>query len=134
MYLLCNFEIYVIIWGFMFNTWLIYLWFKISEMTLFLAMVTRYRSWLVPVWLIMPRINVVSTVPGAESVVRQLLCEPVVAVSCQGKRHISKITKIYYSIVFVLIRSWLLFMWDTKLMLTKFTLTSLALKTLSIYK
>lgn len=39
----------------------------------------------------MPRINVVSTVPGAESVVKQLLCEPVVAVSCQGKRHIGSI-------------------------------------------
>lgn len=42
----------------------------------------------------MPRINVVSTVPGAESVVKQLLCEPVVAVSCQGKRHINELTSI----------------------------------------
>lgn len=38
----------------------------------------------------MPRINVVSSVPGAESVVRQLLCEPVVGVSCRGTKHTSK--------------------------------------------
>ena len=38
----------------------------------------------------MPRIYVVSTVRGTESVVRQLLCEPVVGVSCQGTGHTSK--------------------------------------------
>lgn len=42
----------------------------------------------------MPGINVVSTVAGAESVVRRLLCEPVVAVSCQGTRHINVLTSV----------------------------------------
>ncbi|XP_048736531.2 piRNA biogenesis protein EXD1-like isoform X2 [Ostrea edulis] len=42
----------------------------------------------------MPRINVVSSVPGAESVVRQLLCEPVVGVSCQGTKHTNVLTSV----------------------------------------
>lgn len=42
----------------------------------------------------MPRIYVVSTVRGTESVVRQLLCEPVVGVSCQGTGHTNTLTSV----------------------------------------
>ena len=48
----------------------------------------------------MPRIYVVSTVRGTESVVRQLLCEPVVGVSCQGTGHTSK-TGFFFCFVFL---------------------------------